>query len=421
MRILLLNEYFYPDVASTAQHSAELALALARQGHDVTVLTGRRVYDRGEQLLPKTELWQGVRIWRVSSVGLAKTARWQRALHFASLLMTLAWRLLWLGSFDAVVAMTTPPLISWLAAVFVRWRGGRLIVWVMDLNPDQAVAAGWLRQGSLAARVLEGLLLKSLRRADRIAVLDRFVRDRLVRKGVPQGKIEVIPPWAHNSAVRYDPEGRRAFRERHGLGGKFVVMYAGNHSPCHPLDTLLQAVERLAQNTQIAFCFVGGGSEFQKVKEFAQAQELESVLCLPYQPLSQLSAALSAADLHVVVMGNPFVGIVHPCKIYNIMSVGIPVLYIGPSESPIADLLHPGSSVAWAYLARNGEVESVVERILAASRRGPTRSEAETQIARRFTQEELIPRMTGLVTGTRTGGAVSDRLIAIPASPGEQV
>jgi glycosyltransferase involved in cell wall biosynthesis len=420
MRILLLNEYFYPDVASTAQHSAELALALARQGHDVTVLTGRRVYDRGEQLLPKTELWQGVRIWRVSSVGLAKTARWQRALHFASLLMTLAWRLLWLGSFDAVVAMTTPPLISWLAAVFVRWRGGRLIVWVMDLNPDQAVAAGWLRQGSLAARVLEGLLLKSLRRADRIAVLDRFVRDRLVRKGVPQGKIEVIPPWAHNSAVRYDPEGRRAFRERHGLGGKFVVMYAGNHSPCHPLDTLLQAVERLAQNTQIAFCFVGGGSEFQRVKAFAQAQELENVLCLPYQPLSHLSAALSAADLHVVVMGNPFVGIVHPCKIYNIMSVGIPVLYIGPSESPIADLLHPGSSVAWAYLARNGEVESVVERILAASRRGPTRSEAETQIARRFAQEELIPRMTGLVTGIRTGDAVSDRLIAIPASPGEQ-
>ena len=125
MRILLLNEYFHPDVASTAQHSAELALALACQGHDVTVLTGRRVYDGGEQLLPKTELWQGVRIWRVASVGLAKTARWQRALHFASLLMTLAWRLLWLGSFDAVVAMTTPPLISWLATVFVRLRGGR--------------------------------------------------------------------------------------------------------------------------------------------------------------------------------------------------------------------------------------------------------------------------------------------------------
>jgi hypothetical protein len=180
-------------------------------------------------------------------------------------------------------------------------------------------------------------------------------------------------------------------------------------------------VERLAQNTQIAFCFVGGGSEFQKVKEFAQAQKLESVLCLPYQPLSHLSAALSAADLHVVVMGNPFVGIVHPCKIYNIMSVGIPVLYIGPSESPIADLLRLGSSATWAYLARNGEVESVVERILAASRRGPTRSEAETQIARRFAQEELIPRMTGLVTGTRTGDAVSDRLIAITASPGEQV
>jgi hypothetical protein len=42
--ILLLNENFHPDLASTAPHSAQLALALARQGHDVTVLTGRGVY-----------------------------------------------------------------------------------------------------------------------------------------------------------------------------------------------------------------------------------------------------------------------------------------------------------------------------------------------------------------------------------------
>jgi len=421
MRILLLNEYCFPDVASTAHHSSELALALVREGHDVTVLTGRRVYDGGDELLPKTETWRGVRISRVSSVGLAKSARWRRALHFASLLASLAWRLLLAGPFDAVVAMTTPPLISWLAAAFVRCRGGRLIVWVMDLNPDQAVAAGWLLEGSLPARLLEGLLRSSLRRADKITVLDRFMRDRLVGKGVPRAKIEVIPPWAHDAAVRYDPDGRKAFRERYGLGGKFVVMYAGNHSPCHPLDTLLEAAEHLAPNPQFAFCFVGGGSEFRKVKGFARAQGLENIVCLPYQPLGRLSAALSAADLHVVVMGNAFVGIVHPCKIYNIMSLGIPVLYIGPAESPLADLLGPGSPAAWAYSARHGEVEGVARQILAASGRNPTHSPAQAQIARRFRQEELIPRMTGLVTGTRSADPVSDHLIALQASRGDEI
>jgi hypothetical protein len=41
--------------------------------------------------------------------------------------------------------------------------------------------------------------------------------------------------------VRYDAARRDRFRARYGLKHKFVVMYSGNHSPIHPLDTLLEA------------------------------------------------------------------------------------------------------------------------------------------------------------------------------------
>src|SRR4029079_11338516 len=108
----------------------------------------------------------------------------------------------------------------------------------------------------------------------------------------------------------------------HGLAGKFVVMYAGNHSPCHPLDCLLEAAEKLSSRADIAFGFVGGGSEQRKVEEFARTRQLENILCLPYQPQEELSAVLSAADLHVVAMGEAFPGIVHPCKVYNILTIG---------------------------------------------------------------------------------------------------
>ena len=146
-------------------------------------------------------------------------------------------------------------------------------------------------------------------------------------------KIAVLPPWSHDSEVRFDPAGRERFRKAHSLEDKFVVMYSGNHSPCHPLDTVLLAAERLASNNDIAFCFVGGGTEFSRVKLFAKARRMSNVLCLPYQPLNELAASLSAADLHLVVMGDPFVGLVHPCKIYNIMRVGAPLLYIGPEPA----------------------------------------------------------------------------------------
>ena len=59
---------------------------------------------------------------------------------------------------------------------------------------------------------------------------------RLIAKGVPERKIAVIPPWSHDAASRASG-GPRGVPPEHGLDGKFVVMYSGNHSPCHPLDT----------------------------------------------------------------------------------------------------------------------------------------------------------------------------------------
>ena len=394
MNLLLLNQFFYPDVASTAQHAADLARELARQGHQVTVLAGRRAYDDPRVSLPAHQWWEGIRIRRVWHTGFGKRARWRRAADFASFCAASAWRLLWSPRFDVVVAMTTPPLISFLAACFVRLKGGQLCLWMMDLNPDQAVAAGWLRKGSAAYRMLARALRFSLMTAGRVVVLDRFMAARL-NNGT---NTVILPPWTHDGAVRFDPEGRERFRREHGLEGKFVVMYSGNHSPCHPLDTLLEAARRLAHRSGIAFCFVGGGSEFDSIRRCG----LPNVVCLPYQPLPELSASLSAADLHVVVMGDPFVGIVHPCKIYNILRLGIPLLYIGPAESHITDLLPDGALGDWVHLFRHGDAGALASCIAECARVGMRRSPEAMRLAEDFSQSLLAPRMAALVQGSMT-------------------
>jgi hypothetical protein len=175
-------------------------------------------------------------------------------------------------------------------------------------------------------------------------------------------------------------------------------MYSGNHSPCHPLDTLLGAVARLSGHGDIVFCFVGGGSEFGKVRRFAAEQKLKNVVCLPYQTLEQVSASLSAAELHVVVMGEAFVGIVHPCKIYNILRLGIPLLYIGPSESHVTDMLPTGTTGSWARLARHGQVDTVVGHILESRQAGMKRRfPAEVTVGERFSQDILAGTMAEMV------------------------
>jgi hypothetical protein len=399
LTILILNHCFYPDVVSTAQHATDLAKELARRGHAVTVFASRRGYDDPGLLFPSTEVYGGVRIERLRCSGFGKGARWRRAADFATFYAACLARLARAPRFDAVIAMTSPPLISYLAAKFVRFKGGFLHLWVMDLNPDQAVAAGWLRESSTITRVMKRFLRYALQHATRIVVLDRFMSERLAAKGVPREKIATVPPWTHDHTVRYDLEGRTAFRRLHGMDDKFVVMYSGNHSPCHPLDTLLSAVVSLAMRPDIVFCFVGGGSEFGKVQRFATERALTNVICLPYQPLEQLSASLSAADLHVVVMGDPFVGIVHPCKVYNVLRLGIPILYVGPAQSHVTDLIPEGSKGYWSFLARHGDADAVIQQIQRAADAGPRRYGAEMELGNGFSQEDLMGKIVGLVEG----------------------
>lgn len=409
MRVLLLNQTFYPDVMATGQYLAELAVGLAERGHQVTVVASDRAYDNPQVRFARREQWRGVAIYRIGSTGFGKGAKWRRAADFASFITLCAWRLARLPKQDVVVALTSPPLISFVGVWLARLRGSRFYYWVMDFNPDEAIAAGWLRAGSWPALLLDWMSKFSLRHATRIIALDRFMRDRILGKGIPAEHIAVIPPWSHDEAVRFDAAGRERFRQAHRLEGKFVVMYSGNHSPCHPLDTLLEAARRLKTEPEIHFCFVGGGSEFSRVQEFARRHELPNVLCLPYQPMAQLAGSLSAADLHVVVMGLPFVGLVHPCKVYNILAVQAPILYIGPEPSHVTDLFEAMGDSSRCAKAAPGEVEKVlghIHRICRSSGGGfaanrPTGRSASLPASGACSKKTLLPR---LLAELETGG-----------------
>jgi len=177
---------------------------------------------------------------------------------FLSFLLLACWRGVFLPRADVVMALTTPPLVSVLGAILsLLWRA-RFVCWLMDLNPDEAVAVGWLDRDGPVTDFLETALRWSLERAERVIVPDIYMRGRLLGKGVPAEKMEVIPLWVQGGVI-FDAAGRERFRREHGLEGKYVVMYAGNHTPCHPLDTLMSAARLLRDEARIHFCFIGGG------------------------------------------------------------------------------------------------------------------------------------------------------------------
>jgi glycosyltransferase involved in cell wall biosynthesis len=396
VRVLLLNQVFHPDPQATSQYLSRLAEELVKRGHEVTVLTGRRDYDDPGRQYPARETWRGVRIVRVWNTGLGNGARWRRAADFFTFILSTSLRGLFLRRADLVVALTSPPLISVLGAVLARLWRARFVYWVMDLNPDEAVAVGWLKPEGGMTQILEAVSRWTLRQARRVIVLDSYMRDRLLGKGVAGEKIEVVPLWQQGEAV-FDAGKREQFRREHGLENKYVVMYAGNHTPCHPLDTLIEAA-RLLDDPGVHFAFVGFGVEWGKLRARARAERWKNVSILGFQPLA--TGLLSAADLQVVVMGEPFVGIIHPCKVYNFLAAQRPFIYIGPERSHVADLIQEAGLERVTASFRHGESRALADELRRRSRADaatPTWPAKDRMV--RWSEASILEKIISLMGG----------------------
>jgi hypothetical protein len=105
---------------------------------------------------------------------------------------------------------------------------------------------------------------------------------------------------------------------------------------------------------------VGGGLGKAEVEIFARNHALPNVLSLPYQPLGRLGRSLSSADVHVVSLGDSMVGIIHPCKVYAAMAIGRPILYFGPENSHVADILDEASG---GWKVAHGDVDAAIRAL----------------------------------------------------------
>src|ERR1035438_8214158 len=127
MRILILNQAFYPDCVATAQYGSELGQALVTAGHEVYALAGARGYDNPADKFPTREVWAGIQIVRVPTLGLGKGSKLRRALEFGWFLAACCLRLMSLPRFDVIISLTSPPIISYLAAWVKIIKGGKLV------------------------------------------------------------------------------------------------------------------------------------------------------------------------------------------------------------------------------------------------------------------------------------------------------
>jgi len=403
MRVLLINQTFYPDLSATANHLTQFALDLAKQGVDVTVMTGKKGYVEPYREFPRKEHYQGIFIKRIGFSFLGREGRLRRVINTFILNLIFAWNLLWIGKYDRIVALTSPPLVGAVALFFSRFRKIPFVYWIMDLNPDQAIQVGWIKPDSGRAHLLNKVLKYTLEGADEVVVLDEFMKKRVLSKVPHIKKIHIIPPWVDDGDLCEATLSSTVFRHKHRLKEKFVVMYSGNHSICHPLNTLLDAALRLQDNDQVVFVFIGAGNRVRDVLEFREQHKLHNIIQLPYQPQEDLSDVLSAANLHLVVMGEGLAGILHPCKIYSILRVGRPFVYIGPDEGPLATLVKSEGVGIQINHGEDQQLVKIIEQQINGNKDHESNlTEKRKLVSAQYFRERWTWSLVNIVTGAST-------------------
>lgn len=335
MRILLLSQYFTPEVTAARARLHPFAALLAERGHDVEVICEVPNHPDGVvrdefrgKLTTRRELdGFGVRyVWvKTSPVKTTKT------------------RLLFYGSYAAaatvagfaarrpdVVFVSSPPLPAAVAAAAVAAR--HRVPWVMDVRdpwPEAAVALGELSNPRVIA-ALERLERRLYASARRIVTVTEPFRADIAGKAGSEEKITVIP----NGTTQAWLDAGELDVSRAELDmpeDRFVWTYAGNVGIAQGMGAAIEAAERLGEGFQLQI--VGQGPMLGQVKEMASRLPEGRVVFRGLVEPEVAARYLRASDASLVPLGaQPELAKFVPSKLFDCCAVGRPVILSAAGE-----------------------------------------------------------------------------------------
>jgi colanic acid biosynthesis glycosyl transferase WcaI len=360
VRVLILNQFFYPDLSATSQLMTDLAEDLARAGVEVSAVAGRERYAGGESL-SVFETWQGITIYRVRGTKFDRGNHAKRAFSYLFFFVAALLKLLRVPKQDTIVVLTTPPLISLVACLVKTFRGSRVVCLVQDLYPEVAIELGVMSDNGVLSRLLKRFSRWSMHYADTVIALGECMRRRIEATGVPPSKIHVLRNWADGSQSHPVPRNENRFLLEHALQDKFVVLYSGNLGKAHDVRTILEAALQLQNEHEVAFVFIGEGPKMAEVREFIARHRLSNIRLLPYLERAKLSESLSAGDVGLISLAAGLGGLVVPSKLYGIMAAGRPAILVGAADTEVGLTLETGKC---GYVVGNGDAAGLCDRIL---------------------------------------------------------
>lgn len=373
-KLLMLTNYFYPEVATTGQLLTELAEELANT-YKVTVITEVPAWSHPVEDCYKTmrfyhEEYKGIEIWRVRIPDVDKHNKISRIKYIFTYFFNTIVLLYKLGKYDFVYAVTQPPILGGILGRIAKYRtGGKLMYTIMDANPEQVVALNYTKNKWVVNAMmwfdkktcLDANVVVTLGKDMEELINKRFVNDKR------HPRIEIITNWIDETAIHPVPKTHprvTQFLEENGLKGRFVIMTSGNIGLFYDFENIIKIFENYKDDDSLAFVFVGDGAMKPTLVEYKDRHSLNNVFFLPYQPKEDLVYSLNAADIHIVTNAKGIKGISVPSKTYGIMATNVPIWGILEEGSEAWRMVKKSNCGILCHAGNYDEIRSSLDLII---------------------------------------------------------
>lgn len=360
MRIVLINQFYPPDVAPTGCYLHDLACALVASGHEVSVLASQHAYAGGSRFRAHERL-DGVEVIRLAGFSFGRSTYAGKLADYAAYYARVLLKVFRYRHVDLVVALTTPPFVGVLAKLLAEQSGARHAHWVMDVYPDVLGAHRLLHNLPLTA--LTRIAKHSLAGAHSAVALGPAMANRVRAYAAPGTAVEWVPLWSPQGLSPWPHGAEIPLRaERSWTLDRTTLLYSGNFGLGHRFDEFLAAAQHLGPSGP-RWAFAGSGRARPQVERFALAHPALPLQLLPYVDEDQLREHLCSADVHLISMDSRWEGMILPSKLQASFAVAKPVIFVGRETQDMARwILESGSG----WVVAEGDVTALLDAIRAA-------------------------------------------------------
>lgn len=353
-RILIVSFYYPPEIGAAPTRIANLAEGLSTLGNEVDILTCLPNYPKGKIFpeyrdhfhMQETSTGHKIdRYWTYTTISKNPIKRGISMLSFATILWHYGLNRKRIKNYDIIIVQS-PPLPVAVSAIklFKGVYKKTVIVNISDLWPLSAIELGAMKPSGKLYEWFSWMERFVYRHTDGILGQSQEIIEH-IEKFQPSVKSFLYRNLKETSIVNTP-------RKRNGV---LKIVYAGLLGVAQDLFGIITNIDFKEEGIELHL--YGGGNQASQIENYILNHPDSNVFYHGYISKERLMDELKQYDASIVPLAKHIQGAV-PSKIFDLLPVGVPVLFCGSGEG--ADII---KNLELGFVSPSSDYMSLVENL----------------------------------------------------------